>query len=103
MSSSDAVYSASFAITDLSQIIQIILEAKNTERQINEMAKYYGITQFISIVNTVILTEDCTYFTSFELMYKNFLNTLWMTVALCLSHPAKKLNKLIPNSNFLDL
>ena len=65
ISSSDAVYSASFAITDLSQIVQIILEAKNTERQINEMSKYYGITQFISIVNTVILTEDCAYFTSF--------------------------------------
>ena len=30
ISSSDAVYSASFAITELSQIPQIILEAKNT-------------------------------------------------------------------------
>ena len=67
------------------------------------MSKYYGITQFLSIINTVILTEDCAYFTSFELMYKNFLNTLWMTVTLGLSFPAKKLNKLIPNSNFLDL
>lgn len=30
ISSSDAIYSAAFAIQDLSQIIDIILEAKNT-------------------------------------------------------------------------
>ena len=67
------------------------------------MAKYYGITQFLSIVNTVILTEDCAYFTSLELIYKNFINTLWTTLGFTMSHPSKKLIKLIPNSNFLDL
>jgi magnesium-transporting ATPase (P-type) len=103
ISSSDAVYSASFAIGELSQIIQIVLESKNTERQINEMAKYYGITQFLSIVNTVILTEDCAYFTSLELIYKNFINTLLITVCFCMCRPSRKLSKPIPNSNFLDL
>lgn len=67
------------------------------------MAKYYGITQFLSIVNTVILTEDCAYFTTYQLLYKNFVNTLWITLFLGTCKPFTQLKKFIPNSNFLDL
>lgn len=67
------------------------------------MAKYYGITQFLSIVNTVILTEDCSYFTTYQLLYKNFVNTLLITLFFGTCRPLTKLKKFIPNSNFLDL
>lgn len=67
------------------------------------MAKYYGITQFLSIVLTLIMTSDYSYFTSIELIYKNFLNTLLITLLFGRSKPAEKLTKKTPNSNFLDL
>ena len=67
------------------------------------MTKYYGVTQFLSIVNTVILTEDCSYFTSIQLIYKNFINTLLITFCFSMCNPFKKLIKAIPNSNYLDL
>lgn len=35
ISSSDAIYSAAFAVKDLSQILEIVLESKNAERLIN--------------------------------------------------------------------
>ena len=67
------------------------------------MSRYYGITQFLSIVNTLILTEDCSYFTSLQLLYKNFVNTLLITLFFGMSRPAKKLAKATPSSNYLDL
>ena len=67
------------------------------------MAKYYGITQFLSIVLTLIMTSDYSYFTSIELIYKNFFNTLLLTLLYGRSKPADKLTKKTPNSNFLDL
>lgn len=35
ISASDAIYSAAFAVKDLSQILGVVLESKNTERLIN--------------------------------------------------------------------
>jgi len=67
------------------------------------MAKYYGITQFLSITITLIMTNDYAYFTSLELIYKNFFNTLLITLLYGRSKPAGKLTKETPNSNFLDL
>lgn len=67
------------------------------------MAKYYGITQFLSIVFTLIMTNDYAYLTSLELIYKNFFNTLLITLLYGRSKPATRLTKAIPNSNFLDL
>lgn len=67
------------------------------------MAKYYGITQFISIIVTIIIAFDSSYFTSMELIYKNFVNTLLITLFFGMTKPATKLTRYIPNSNFLDL
>ena len=57
------------------------------------MAKYYGITQFLSIVFTLIMTNDYAYMTSLELIYKNFFNTLLITLLYGRSKPAAKLSK----------
>ncbi len=103
ISSSDAIYSSSFAVKELSQIIEILSESKNVERQIYEMSKYYGITQFISIISSVIISYDCSYFTGIELTYKNFVNTLFITLLFAMSKPVNKLVSSIPNSNFMDL
>jgi P-type E1-E2 ATPase len=56
--SSDAFYSASFAVKDLSQIVDILCESINTERQIVELTQYYSIINFIYITTTIILLSD---------------------------------------------
>jgi P-type E1-E2 ATPase len=58
ISSSDAVYSAAFAIKDLSQIVEILCESKSTERQIVELAQYCSIISFICITTALILITD---------------------------------------------
>jgi magnesium-transporting ATPase (P-type) len=67
------------------------------------MTKYYGITQFISVVVTLICTTDVTYLTSLMITYKSLFITLMITLFLSMSKPAKKLTKYLNNSNFLDL
>lgn len=89
ISSSDAVYSASFAVLELADILKIILQSKNTERQIVQMTKYYGMTQFTSITLTLLMSTDASYFTSIQLIYKNFLSTLIITLFLGMTRPAK--------------
>jgi cation-transporting ATPase 13A3/4/5 len=103
ISSSDAVFSASFAVKELDQILEVIRESKNTERQIVEMTKYYGLTQFTSIVVTLILSTDASYFTSMQLIYKSFLNTLIITLFFGVTQPAKRMTKYLNNSNLVDL
>lgn len=103
VSSSDAVYSASFAVKNLSQIIDIIQEGKNTERQIIEMVQYFLPIQFMSIVLTLILTNDSSYFTSMQQIYKSFAHSLLLTLFMGLSRPSKELIKHMPNSNFMGL
>lgn len=58
--SSDAAYSAAFTIKDLSHIIDILCEAKSTERQIVDLSQYYCIISFICITTTIILITDVT-------------------------------------------
>lgn len=103
ISSSDAVYSASFAIKDLSQIIEIICESKNTEKQIVEMVEYFCIVNFMAVVTTIILTVDAAYTTSMQLIYRNFVTTILMTLFMALSRPVKTLTKYLPSSNFMGL
>ena len=67
------------------------------------MAKYYSITQFSSLVVTVIMTSDATYFTGLELIYKNLFSTLLITVFFGLTKPSKQLTKHLNNTNMLDL
>lgn len=67
------------------------------------MARYYGLTQFTSIVVTLILSTDASYFTSLQLIYKAFMSTLVITVFLGMAKPAKKMTKYLNNSNFIDL
>ena len=67
------------------------------------MAKYYGMVQFTSLVVTLLMSLDVTYFNSFQLLYKNFVNNLTITLFLGLSRPAKRLSRWVPNSNLLDL
>jgi magnesium-transporting ATPase (P-type) len=79
------------------------MESKNSERQIVEMTKYYGLTQFTSIVVTLILSTDASYFTSLQLIYKSFLSTLIITLFFGVTKPAKQMTKYLNNSNLLDL
>ena len=72
IASSDAVYSAAFTVKDLIQIDEIVREAKSTERQIAEIAQFYAVIQFLSLPIVIILTEDCSYPSSLELIYRNF-------------------------------
>lgn len=101
ISSTDAVYSASFAVKDLGQIIEIIRESKNTERQIVDMTQYFCIINFLSITSTIILTSDSSYNSSYQLIYKNFLTTILLTLFFAFSRPAQSLSKYLPNSNFM--
>lgn len=67
------------------------------------MTKYYGLTQFTSIVVTLICSTDASYFTGFELIYKSFLSTLIITLLLGMTKPPEKLTKYLNNSNMIDL
>jgi magnesium-transporting ATPase (P-type) len=67
------------------------------------MTKYYGLTQFTSIVVTLICSFDASYFTSLELIYKSFLSTLVITLFFGMTKPAKQMTKYLNNSNLLDL
>jgi P-type E1-E2 ATPase len=103
ISCSDAVYSASFAVQDLGQIIEIIKESKSTERQIVDIVQYFSILQFLSIINTLVLTGDVSFTTSNMEIYKNFSSSLAVCVALSLSLCAERMVKYAPNSNFMAL
>lgn len=103
ISSTDAVYSASFAVKDLSQIIDIICESKSTERQIIEMTQYFVMTNFMDIITFIILITDASSPTSLHIIYKNFVTTIFITLFFALSRPAKQLSKYLPNSNFMGL
>lgn len=66
------------------------------------MTKYYGLTQFTSIIVTLILSTDSSYFTSLQLIYKSFLSTLIITLFLGMTRPAKQMCRYLNNSNLLD-
>ena len=67
------------------------------------MTKYYGMTQFTSITLTLLMSTDSSYFTSIQLIYKNFLSTLIITLFLGMTRPAKQMCRYLNNSNLLDL
>jgi hypothetical protein len=65
------------------------------------MAQYYLIINFLSIVSTIILTSDASSDTSLEIIYKNFLVNIPITVSFSFSSPSTTLTKFLPNSNFM--
>lgn len=67
------------------------------------MTQYFSIVNFLSITSTIILTSDVSYATSMQLIYKNFLTTILLTLFFALSRPEKQLSKYLPNSNFMGL
>lgn len=100
---SDAVYSASFAVRSLIQILELIREAKNTERQLIDMVQYYGICSMTNLAQTLILTADETYPTSLMLLYRSFCIYLIVTLFLGLSRPSETLTPFYPQTNFMGL
>ena len=88
IASSDAVYSASFTVSDLLQIDEVIREAKNTERQVVDVAQFYGVAQFLSLPVILILTRDASYPSSMMLIYRNFAAMLIIPLLYGLSQPA---------------
>jgi hypothetical protein len=65
------------------------------------MTQYFLIVNFISITSTIIQTSDVSYSTSMQLIYKNFVTTLLMTLFFALSRPLKQLSRYLPNANFM--
>ena len=61
------------------------------------------MTQFTSITLTLLMSTDSSYFTSIQLIYKNFLSTLIITLFLGMTRPAKQMCRYLNNSNLLDL
>ncbi len=55
LSESNLLLGASFAVKDLSQVVDLILEGKNVERQIIDASKYVSICQFLMIGVAFIL------------------------------------------------
>lgn len=55
LTSSDAIYGATFSVPSLSHVIDVIVEAKNSERQVIEGTRYYGLVQFMTIPIVLIL------------------------------------------------
>lgn len=51
------------------------------------MTQYFSIVNFLSITSTIILTSDVSYDTSMQLIYKNFLTTILLTLFFALSRP----------------
>lgn len=103
ISSTDAVYSASFAVSSLTQINEIIREAKNTERQLVDIVHYFGVSALIAITQSLILTKDASFPTSKMLMYRNFAIILIIAIFLGLSKPAERLTKYLVATNFMGL
>lgn len=67
------------------------------------MTQYFIITNFMEISAAILLTTDASGATSIQIIYKNFLTTLFITLFFALSRPIKKLTKNLPNSNFMGL
>lgn len=103
ISSGDAVYSASFSIANLSQIIELICESRNTERQIIEICRFTMLVNLVNTVNTLILSNDASYNPSMQQTYINFITVIPLTIFYGLCRPEKKLSKYMPASNFMGL
>ncbi len=99
----DAVYSAAFAVKQLSQIEEIIKEAKNAERQIIEIVQFFGVCQLLSLTMAIILTEDAAFPNSQAQIYKNFAITLTTSLFFGLSRIDGKLVKYFTATNFMGL
>ena len=87
-SNCDAVYSASFAVESLSQVVLLVREAKNVERQVMDMVQYFSFLNFMNIVATVLQNNDASYLSSAQLLFRNFALILLMTLFMGLSLPA---------------
>ena len=59
------------------------------------------MVNIIAAVSTIYLTNDYSYNTSLQLMYRVFANYIIHTLALGLSRPSTTLNKYLPSSNFM--
>ena len=103
ISNSDAVYSATFAAQSLHNIVEIVLQAKNIQRQIVEMAQFYGLINLISVISSVLMANDAAYFTSMQFIYKIFTLTVPLTVLFGLSRPHTQLTAQLPASNLMGL
>jgi len=67
------------------------------------MVQYFSLISSLSIVSAIIQTPDGTFFTSLQLIYRNFAYILHITTFMGLSIPLPSLSKYLPASNFMGL
>lgn len=90
-----------FNIQSLNQIKQIILESKNLSRQMVEISIFFGLYNITSIVMTLLLLTDSGYFTNQELIYKNFLSSIFYSGFMIFSKPLERLTSDRPITNIM--
>jgi len=103
ISDSDASYGASFTITRMLQVDHIVRESKNVSQSIVDMIRYFGTISFLKIITAILLVSDVTYFSSNQISYFNFANSIWLAVFMGLSSPADTSTKRRPLCNMMSL
>ena len=67
------------------------------------MAQYFELINFFYMVSALLQANDASYFTSEQMMYRNFALTVLMTLFFGLSRPSGRLSQYLPASNFMGL
>ncbi len=100
---SDSSYGSSFTIIKLLDANHIIRESKNTQANIIQLTQYYMSTAYFSLLSSIIMISDATYYSSETLMYFNFTSLLIFPFTFTFSRPIKESTKYVPDSNFMGL
>ena len=100
---SDGVYSSSFGVKTLSQVVTIVKEGKNAERQVVEMVLYFTLNIYLVNVCMAVMLNDSAFFGDLQITYRIFGLVVLMTIFVSLSGPADRLSRYMPASNFMGL
>ena len=99
----DAVYSSSFGVKKLSQVVTIVKEGKATERQLVEMVQYFVMVHFMTIIMMAIETQDAAFLMDIQIILRTFGLVVLMTIFMTFSPPTDTLSKYLSPSNFMGL
>lgn len=103
ISDSDAAYGASFTISKMLDVEEVIRESKNVSQGIVDLFQYFGSISFLKIITSIILVSEVSYFGGYAIIYFNFAHSLWLAAFIPLSSPSSRPTKQRPLTNFLSL
>jgi cation-transporting ATPase 13A3/4/5 len=100
---SDASYGATFSISNIIEIDEIIRDSKATTTNIVEMIRYYEFISFLKIPASLLMVLDSAYLNQAQLLFFNFTSTIIYPILQAISRPSKTVTRAIPNGNLFGL